>query len=248
MRIDGSFLAVLATMGFVAALSCSDDNSASPPTSETTEPQVTYGCSTPPGPPDLQVPVQVLAAGVCGYDDGLGQATYGVVVQNVGEETLNHLSFAVDVEGPGGVRAGRSVAHHVYELAPGEQIGVGYLSVVGGIPAGLELRMRAEQSAFVDEPEADAEVAVSNVTTAVQGDARTTSFTLASTYPFPLQGVDVYAVYRDAAGVIVGGEADVVDRVEAQGTATHTITSTYLNPAVTQAEVYVNENPAYPWE
>lgn len=247
MLIERSIVAAVAAVALLTAGACADDDDRGA-TPETTTPDVGYICSSPAAPAVTSMPVQVVGAGVCGYDDGLGEVTYGVVVRNTGDETLKDLSLAVDVRGDGGIVAGRSVPHYVYVLAPGEELGVGYRSPAAAAPEGLTLGVRVDQMEVVDEPEADAQVTVSDVSTAVQGNDRTTTFTATSTYPFPLLRVEVYVVYRDAAGAIVGGEQHLIDRMEVQGTAAHTVTSDYLNPTVTRADVYVSENPAYPWE
>jgi hypothetical protein len=239
--------AVVAVGLLVASVSGCADDDAGGATRSTMPPEVRYHCATSVNQPDQTVPIEVVEAGVCGYDDGLGQVTYGVVVQNVGTETLRDVNLSVDVGGSGVTGTGRSVPHYLYVLAPGEQIGVGYRSPQGSTSDELTLQVRATQQPVVEQPEADATLAVSGVATAVEEETRTTDFTLTSSYPFPLQRIEVFVIYRDAEGTIVGGEQDFVERVETQGTVTHTTTSTYVNPAATEAVVFVNEHPFVPW-
>jgi hypothetical protein len=240
-----TIVAVAATGLLAVVASCTQDEDSGDITQETTAPDVGYVCSAPVNQTEPDLPVEVVG-GACGDDDGLGHLTYGVVVQNVGEETLHDLGVAVDLQAAGGQGVRRSVPHRVYVIEPGEEIGFSY-SVAGATHGDLTLQVQVDPLDAVDEPEAQAQVGVSNVASDVVDGARETSFTLTSTYPFRVRNLEVFVVYRDATGAIVGGDADIVERLEAQGTATHTVTSSYLNPAIAEADVYVNENPAYPW-
>jgi hypothetical protein len=216
--------------------------------------EVTYDCPGP-GEHPVEGPVQVVAAGLCSYDDGLGRVTYGLVVENTGPETVHEVLLDVDVNDSTGANAGRAVPHFLFELRPGEEIGIGYSSLVEGASVGSAPESRT-LAVRVEIPEvlnnivgwADANVTVSDVSTSVERDARTTTFSLSSTYDFPLDGVEVYVVYRNDEGAVLGGEADLVPRMEAHGTVAHTITSDYVNPGVTQAQVFVNDNPEPPQE
>lgn len=246
MWFERSIAAVAVASSLIVG-GCTQDDGTSDATQASTRPEISYVCS---GPTDLaqpELPVRIVGAGACGYDDGLGHVTYGVVLQNVDDETVHDLSVAVELQIRGGPRVGRSVAHRVYAIAPGQELGVSYASPADGMPNDLSLQVQVTPAEVVDEPEAQAEVEVSDVNTAVVGSSRSTTFNLTSSYPFPMLSMEVFVVYRDATGTILGGEMDIIDRVEAQGTASHTVTSGYVNPDVTQASVYVNENPALLW-
>lgn len=246
MRLERSTIAAVAAAGLLTAGGCTQDDTTSDATQETTPPDTRYVCASPVNQTEPDLPVQVVG-GACGYDDGSGHVTYGVVVRNTGSETLHDIGVAVDVQAAGGQGVRRSMPHRVFAIEPGQEVGVSYESQGQGAPSDLTLQVHVDPMEVVDEPEAEAQVTVSEVTSEVAGGERTTNFTLTSAYPFRIRNMEVFVVYRDAAGSIVGGDADVVERLEAQSTATHTVTSDYLNPAITEADVYVNENPAYPW-
>lgn len=250
MRLKRSIITAVATAGLLTAGSCGGDDPAAggPTTQQTGAPEVGYQCPESASQPAVDGPVQVTKLGVCSYHDGLGRVTYGVVVQNTGDEAVHEVSVDVDVHDTAPVNAGRAVPHFIFELEPGQEIGIGYYSLVEGTPEGSVLSVQIDYPEATDDGArwADGEMSTSNVVTTVEGGGRTTSFTLASTYDFPRDSVEVFVVYYDAAGVVVGGEADLVGHIDAQGTVTHVVTSDYVNPAVTEAAVYVNDNPERP--
>jgi hypothetical protein len=247
MRIQRSVVAAVATAALLAA-GCADDDDTDASGVTTTEPEVAYGCSSPSGQPELTIPVQIVAAGVCGYDDGMGHLYYGVIVQNVGNETLHDMGVTVDVQDTAAVAVGRSVPHQIHRLEPGGELGIGYHTHLQGSPGDVTIQVRADQLDLPNPTEAEADVTVDDVSTAVEGSTRTTNFTLTSRYGFPLQSVEVFVLYRDDRGAVIGGEQDLVPRLDPQSPVTHSVTSSYLNPAATQASVYVNEIPECPGE
>jgi hypothetical protein len=244
MRLERVIITAATTAAVLTAIGCGGDDSAEGATTQTSTSEAAYVCPQS-SQPAVQGPVQVTALGGCSYHNGLGHVTYGLVARNTGDEAVHKVSIDVDVLDPSGVSAGRAVPHLIYRLEPGQEIGVGYQSLVQGTPEGATLSVQVEvPNEPIEWPEG--EIAVSGVATTVEGSARTTSFTLTSSYDYPRQSVEVFAVYRNAEGQIIGGESDLVESIDAGGTVTHTISSEYLNPEVTEAVVYVNDNPEPP--
>jgi hypothetical protein len=246
MRPKRAIFRAIAMVGLVVVASCTDDGqggSAVP----ATHAGARYLCSSPTDFGPTEIPIRLVAAGVCGYGDRVGHVTYGVVVQNVGDQPLKDVVLEVDVKDRSGQDVADPQSYRLMVIEPGQELGVGYDVLLQRSAEEATLHVQASQPPVVDEPEARADIVVSNVTSTVEGRTRRTSFELTSSYPFAVHGIAAYVVYRDAAGIIVGGDADQVAMVEANGTATHTVSSTYQNPEIAQVDVYVNENPAYPW-
>jgi hypothetical protein len=244
MRLGRVMTTAATTAALLTAMGCGGDDSAEGSTTQSSTAEAGYICPAS-SQPAIQGPVQVTALGGCSYHNGLGHVTYGLVVQNTGDETVHRVSVDVDVLDPSGVSAGRAVPHLVYRLEPGQEIGLGYQSVVQGTPEGATLSVQVDVPPDpIEWP--DGEMTVSDVVTTVEGSARTTTFTLTSSYEYPRSSVEVFAVYRNAEGQIIGGESDLVENIDAGGTVTHTIPSEYVNPAITEALVFVNDNPEPP--
>jgi hypothetical protein len=246
MGLERSIITAVATAGLLTAGSCGGDDDVGGATTQTSAAEVRYLCPAAAAQPASDGPVQVTETGSCGFDDGLGYVTYGLVVQNTGDQRLNDVHVDVDMHSAG-FTAARATGHHIYELEPGEDLGIGYFAPVQGASGEVALDVQVDVPEPFDDPNIpDGEMTVSDVSTAVEGSARTTTFTLTSTYPEAFNGVEVFVVYRDDAGAILGGEQSLVGTVEANGTVTHTVPSGYVNPTATQAEVYVNEHPVAP--
>lgn len=249
MRHGASMITAVSTAALLATVGCGGEDGGSGATQTTAllpDPvEVTYQCPTV-SDQGSTAPVQVVEAGVCAYVDALGYVTYGLVVENTSDQTVRDVIVDVEVHDSTGVSHGRSIPHHIYALAPGQRIGTGYYSVVQGTAevVGIETDVNvAEPGATSELPEG--EIRVSDVSTTVEGTERKTTFTLASTYPQPFDdGLGLFVVYRNEAGQIVGGDDDFVTGLGPQGTVTHTVSSTYVNPAITRAEIY--PNPDFP--
>jgi hypothetical protein len=243
MGLERSIIMAVATAGLLTAGSCGGDDEVGDATTETSAAEVGFLCPANVDRPADEAGVRVTEAGVCGYDDGLGRATYGLVLQNTSDGVLNDVVVDIDMHSAG-FNAARATGHHIYKLEPGEDLGIGYYSLVQGTPGEVALDIHVDVPEPANDPNlAQGQITASDVSTALEGTGRTTSFTLTSTYEQAFQDVEVFVVYRDDAGTILGGEQTVVERVEASGTVTHTLASQYDNPAATQATIYVNENP-----
>jgi hypothetical protein len=245
MRPKRTIVRAVTVAVLVVVASCTDDGPGTAVPS--TRSGARYLCSSPTDFSAAVMPIRLVAAGVCGYGGRVGHVTYGIVVQNVGDQPLKDVFLDVEIRGRGDDAVGDPQSYRLMVIEPGQQLGVGHDVLLQRGAEEATLRIQASQPPVVEEPEARADITTTNVTSTVEGRARRTSFELTSSYPFAVHGIDVYVVYRDAAGVIVGGETDQVGVVEANGRASHTVIGNYRNPDITQAEVYVNENPAYPW-
>lgn len=239
--------AVSAAALLASSVGCGGDDSGSSATQTTAvlpdQVSVTYQCPSVPNQPGTGA-VRVVDAGVCGYVDGLGHVTYGLLVENTSDQTVYDVIVDVEVHDSTGVSHGRSIPHHIYALQPGQRIGTGYYAVVHGSAdiVGLEFDVDVPDAPPTELPAG--EITVSDLSTTVEGGERSTTFTLTSTYSRGFEdGLGLFVVYRNEAGEIVGGDDDFITGLGPQGTLTHTITSTYVNPEITQAEVYANPDP-----
>jgi hypothetical protein len=253
MRHERSIISICVTAGLLASVSCGggDDAAEGTPTRQTSAAEVVYECPPVEEQQPTDGPVQVTTSGLCSYDDGLGHVTYGVVVRNTGPEPVYRVLLDVDVHDSTGIDAGRAIPHLIHKLEPGEELGIGYSSLVeasavGGMTEGRALGVRVTVPDMPDPAWPEDGMTVSDVSTTLEGGTRSTTFAITSGYDFPRDSVEVFVVYRDAQGLILGGEQDLIAQFDPHGTVTHTIGSNYANPAVTQASVYVNDNPEPP--
>lgn len=248
MRHKGSISTAVATVTVLAAAGCGADDGAGGMTDATVGGPTTvvgeaaYACTSSIEQPDSEGPVRVIDSGACGYQDALGHVTYGLVVENSGDEPLTNVFVDIEAHDASGASHGRPVPHQIYALAPGQRIGVGYDAVAQGTtPEVVELEVSVNVQNDLEPAEGGGEIQVSDVATAVEGVQRTTTFRLTSTYTQALEGgVALFVVYRDAAGTILGGDDGFVERMDPGATIDQVISSTNINPEITEVEVYVN--------
>lgn len=246
MQHGASMITAVCTAALLATMGCGGEdggNGATQTTAVLPDPvEVTYQCPTVSDQQESAAQVRVVEAGVCAYVDALGYVTYGLVVQNTSDQTVRDVIVDVEVHDSTGVSHGRSIPHHIYALAPGQRVGTGYYSVMQGTAevVGIETDVNvAAPGATSELPEG--EIRVSDVSTTVEGTERKTTFTLTSTYAEAFEdGLGLFVVYRNEAGQIVGGDDDFVTGLGPQEPVTHTVTSTYVNPTITRAEIYPN--------
>jgi hypothetical protein len=90
------------------------------------------------------------------------------------------------------------------------------------------------------EPVPGGAFTVADVSTSSDEFGVYTTFVVSSTYAVDFELTPAYAVYRDAAGRIVGGASGLIDLIPPRGRANGEVTAFAVVPNVARAEVYVD--------
>jgi hypothetical protein len=207
---------------------------------------ISYDCST--GAPSdgepvtttqgADLPVRLVESGFCTYGS---ETRYGLVIQNTTDETLTGVQIVVDaLDGSGTKVNPLSIPRHIDVLLPGEELGVGGFFLYESPPEVARLDVHIDGPDEGRDPPPTGELAVSDVSTTLRGTERTTTFTVTSSYDQRLEDLPVSIIYRNADGDIVGGYYSHLDVVESGNPTTSDVNDIgYPNPAVTQAQVFV---------
>ena len=120
----------------------------------------------------------------------------------------------------------------------GARLGLG-AEVSDALPNGIgRLDIRTKEGGAGPVPEGA--FAVADVVTSSDEFGVYTTFIVSSSYAVEFELSYAYAVYRDAAGKIVGGANGLVDLIAPGGRSTGEVTAFEVVPNVAQAEVYVD--------
>jgi hypothetical protein len=187
------------------------------------------------------VPVQGLAvvdSGFSTYEGFDGAAgSYGLILENRSDRPINHLAVQVVVYDRNGTVVG-SYDHPVATLNPGARLGLG-AEISDPLPNGigrLDIRTEGREG----EPVPGGAFSVADVSTSSDEFGVYTTFVVSSSYAVEFELAPAYAVYRDAAGRIIGGANGVVDLIPPRGWANGEVTAFAVVPNVARAEVYVD--------
>jgi hypothetical protein len=187
------------------------------------------------------VPVQGLAvvdSGFSTYEGFDGPAgSYGLILENGSGRPINHLVVQVVVYDKNDTVVG-SYDHAVAVVNPGARLGLG-AEISDPLPNGigrLDIRTRGREG----EPVPDGTFTVADVSTSSDEFGVYTTFVVSSSYTVEFELTPAYAVYRDAAGRIVGGASGLVDLIPPRGRANGEVTAFAVVPNVARTEVYVD--------
>jgi hypothetical protein len=187
------------------------------------------------------VPVQGLAvvdSGFSTYEGFDGPAgSYGLILENRTDRPISHLAVQVVVYDRNDVVVG-SYDHAVAVVNPGARLGLG-AEISDPLPNGigrLDIRTEGREG----EPVPGGAFTVADVSTSSDEFGVYTTFVVSSSYAVELRLTPAYAVYRDAAGRIVGGASGLVDLIPPRGRANGEVTAFAVVPNVTRADVYVD--------
>jgi hypothetical protein len=170
-----------------------------------------------------------------GFDGQAG--SYGVILENTTSEPITNFTVEVVVyDTTDAVVANEP--HTVAVVAPGARLGLG-AEITDAVPNGVgRLDVRVEEGAGGSVP--DGAFTISDVSTTSDEFGIYTTFVVSSTYDMELELPYAYAIYRDAAGRIIGGASSVIDLVPPGGRANGEVASFTVVPNVAEAEVYVD--------
>jgi hypothetical protein len=187
------------------------------------------------------VPVQGLAvvdSGFSTYEGVDGPAgSYGLILENGSDRPINHLAVQVVVYDKNDAVVG-SYDHAVAVVNPGARLGLG-AEIGEPLPNGigrLDIRTEGREG----EPVPGGAFTVADVSTSSDEFGVYTTFVVSSSYAVEFELTPAYAVYRDAAGRIVGGASGLVDLIPPRGRANGEVTAFAVVPNVARAEVYVD--------
>lgn len=186
------------------------------------------------------VPVQGLAvvdSGFSTYEGFDGPAgSYGLILENGSDRPIYHLAVQVVVYDKNDTVVG-SYDHTVAVVNPGARLGLG-AEIGDPLPNGigrLDIRTEGREG----QPVPGGAFTVADVSTSSDEFGVYTTFVVSSSYSVEFELTPAYAVYRDAAGRIVGGASGRVDLIPPRGRANGEVTAFAVVPNVARAEVYV---------
>jgi hypothetical protein len=248
--IAAGLLLTAVAIGIIVARFGDDDGDAEPSPTTDAPPAVSEPDGGTTGPREsnrttsstaLTVPVQGLAvvdSGFSTYEGFDGPAgSYGLILENRSDRPINHLAVRVDVYDETDARVG-SYDHAVAVVNPGARLGLG-AEISDPLPRGIG-RLDIRTEGRVGEPVPGGAFTVADVSTSSDEFGVYTTFVVSSSYAVEFELTPAYAVYRDAAGRIVGGASGVVDLIPPRGRANGEVTAFAVVPNVARAEVYVD--------
>jgi hypothetical protein len=248
--VAAGLLLTAVAIGIIVARFGDDDGDAEPSPTTDAPPAVSEPDGGTTGPREsnrttsstaLTVPVQGLAvvdSGFSTYEGFDGPAgSYGLILENRSDRPINHLAVRVDVYDETDARVG-SYDHAVAVVNPGARLGLG-AEISDPLPRGIG-RLDIRTEGRVGEPVPGGAFTVADVSTSSDEFGVYTTFVVSSSYAVEFELTPAYAVYRDAAGRIVGGASGVVDLIPPRGRANGEVTAFAVVPNVARAEVYVD--------
>src|SRR5918998_2224919 len=232
----------------------SSNTTAAPPTTEPGPDGPDPTTDTTPSDPDDPEPtgdnaVVVVDEGfqpfMGGYDQDERTASYGFIIENTSDEVATDISISVSAFDASGT-ALASASHNVYVLRPGEKMGLGdefYGENFASDVADVQIQVSEPSEYGLEDVPEEGTLTAEGVTTTSDDYGLTTTFTARSTYGQQIDSPQAYAIYRDAAGDIIGGSTGYVDFIAANGSTAGEVTSWDLIPNVASTEVYID--PGY---
>jgi hypothetical protein len=170
-----------------------------------------------------------------GFDGPAG--SYGVILENRSDQPINYLAVQVVVYDTNDTVVG-SYDHDVAVVSPGARLGLG-AEISDPLPNGIgRLDIRTEGREGETVPSGTFTVA--DVSTSSDEFGVYTTFVVSSSYAVEFELMPAYAVYRDAAGRIVGGASGLIDLIPPRGRANGEVTAFAVVPNVARTEVYVD--------
>jgi hypothetical protein len=170
-----------------------------------------------------------------GFDGMVG--SYGLILENTTDEPITNFTVEVVIYDTTDTVVS-SDPHTVAVVNPGARLGLG-AEVADALPNGIgRVDVQVEEGSGGPVPEGA--FTISDVSTSSDEFGIYTAFVVSSTYDVELELPYAYAVYRDAAGRIIGGANGFVDVIPARGRANGEVTSFEVVPNVAEAEVYVD--------
>jgi hypothetical protein len=249
-----------ALVGLIVVLSGGDDDEPAASTtttdptattaepSDTTEPPGTTeadGGGEPAGDATVEVVEQGFSNFMGGFDGDEPSASYGFIVENTGDTVATDISISISAYDAAGT-AVASDSETIYVLRPGEKIGIGdefYGTTLTGPIDRVDVQVSEPANYSVGEVPDEGTLTAEGITTTADDYGVNTTFTATSTYAEQIDSPNAYAIYRDAAGKIIGGSLGFLDFVPANGSVAAEVSSYELIPNIASTEVY--PDPGY---
>lgn len=186
--------------------------------------------------------VEVVDQGYSSFDGGQGiEGSWAVVVENSGDGSARLLNVTVEFkDATGAVIANET--QMIKHVPAGEQMGVAHEFIAGDLPALIDsMDVTLGEPSTLNGTDDDGAYTISGVTLAPAGGLLggwRAVFTIDSSYESTVTNADLYAVFRDANGKIVGGAFTVFSTIT-PGTSAGEITSYAETPGVVTADIYL---------
>ena len=170
-----------------------------------------------------------------GFDGPAG--SYGLILENTSDQPITYFAVQVVVYDTDETVVGR-YDHDVAVVNPGARLGLG-AEISDPVPNGIgRLDIRTEEGD--GDPAPGGAFTVADVSTSSDEFGVYTTFVVSSSYDVEFELSYVYAVYRDAAGRIIGGANGLVDLIPPRGRASGEVTAFEVVPNVARADVYID--------
>ncbi len=214
-----------------------DEPTGDPPVDEpATEPVVDEPATEPDVAADAPLPIEVVESAIFGRGE---EAAYYALLRNPNPSgwAATWMPVRVDLlDGEGGLVStyDRSVT-----LLPGQTGAItGYRGEAEGATQ-IDVVVANSESDWTDVPEIPGDLTFSQLKTKVTDSGTKTTGRVSSTYDTQVESVNVYLVYRDASGAVVGANNTYIDFIPAAGDANFMLESwSEKKPDVASTEVY----------
>jgi hypothetical protein len=187
---------------------------------------------------DPPLAIELLESGFTAFpDDGGGFASYGAVLRNSNTGwSVQRAEVMIDfLDATGAFIAGEEVA---ITILPGQTTAIAGQSSGAGNAARMEVHPPEDDPAFVPRPSTGEDFGVTGLRTeAVAGQWLTTG-ELESRFETPQSFVQLVAIYRDAAGHIVGGGGGGVQAIAPGASSAFEIVDSSPYADVSATDVY----------
>lgn len=163
--------------------------------------------------------------------------SYAVVFENAGTAIATNSQYQISFEDGGGTVLS-SEQGYVTAVLPGTSVAAaGYVYDVDGAEK-MTVQLMPGDSEEIDGEAANFEVTNIASTPEEYGGMKTTA-TVESPFTKDLENLEAVAVYRNAAGEIIGGDYTYLNFVPAGGTSAVEISGSYDGEAPSETEVFI---------
>jgi hypothetical protein len=182
-------------------------------------------------------PLEVVETGLSPLAGDETSATYAAIIRNPNSDAAAvRMQILVDFLDPDqGFVTGQDVA---VTVLPGQVTAIGGRAQNAGPATTVHIAPPAELIGFEPNSPADGAFAFTGVTTATSGGRTSTTGTIVSGFPTDESAVQLVAVYRDAAGTIIGGATGGVEAVVAGGSTPFELVDVSPSADIAATEVY----------
>ena len=205
------------------------------------------GGNAPVGSTTVEVVESGFSNFMGGYDKDERAVTYGFIVENTGDEIATDISISISAYDASGT-ALASDSKTIYVLRPGESIGLGdefFGDSFSTEVDSIDVQVSEPSNYSVEDVPEEGALTAEGITTTADDYSVTTKFTAKSTYGQQLDYPSAYAIYRNAAGDIIGGSSGSIDFITANGSTAGEVRSWELIPDIATTEVYLDPGSFY---